>query len=156
MLKISWEIIKSLFSSHFGVFIKFQRRSLCFPRLFGKQALPLRSLVVLVYCLNELRYSYGYHGGLFEGSHWVTWCFWGSWDNGDYSNEKHWTNMTITCGIYIFSKISWLVGVYVWLRNPLHCSTKKWNICKTEKAINLSLIFSIMVTNTGYTSNAPG
>ena len=60
------------------------------------------------------------------------------------------------CGFHIFSKVSQLVGVYGWLRNPLRCPTKKWDTCGTEETLTLSLILSIMVTTEGNKNDAPG
>ena len=84
------------------------------------------------------------------------WSLWGKWDNSDYSNEKYRTNMITTCGIHVFLKVFRLVGVYVWLRNPLHCPTKKWDTCGIEETLNIFCLLSIMATNIENSSSASG
>ena len=104
--------------------------------------------------LFDWRYWFRYHDslGIMLGDR----CPWGRWDNGDYSNKKHLTNTTTTCGIHVFSKVSQLVDVYGWLRNPLHCPTKKWDTCGTEENLNLFFLLSIMARNIGNSNNASG
>ena len=64
--------------------------------------------------------------------------------------------MTTTCGFHVFSMVSQLVGVYVWLRNPLRCPTKKWDTCGTEETLTFSFYLSIMATTKGNPNNASG
>ena len=79
-------------------------------------------------------------------------CSWGRWDNSDNSNKKHLTNTITTCGVWIFSKISWLVNAYRWLSSPLRCPTMKWDTWGTEETLEFP---KIIVTTTGNTNNLP-
>ena len=111
--------------------------------------------MVLVCWLIDWRRKYRYHGSLLLGSHCVTGAMGGS--ETTVTSRMRNTGLTqLPHVVFVFLKVSWLVSVYGWLRNPLNCPTKKWDTCRTEETLTLSFFLSIMATTIGNSNNGSG